>query len=253
METSIFEERDDDAPSSQAPRRTRTSQTMEFLRRRSLKAYGPTQYVSYLSGCFIFSFGANLFIFSKLGTDPLDVLSLGLKGTVGITVGTAQGGLAILFLAIWSAWNRRLPPVSPFITFALCGSLIDLWMYTQVAAYLPLTPYPMLFAGVFACAYGSALIVMSGIGIRPMDLLAITAHKKWKVPFWCCKGVLEVALLVSGWLLGGPVGIGTVVFLAFVGWLIQPLMWFNEVRFRIPNYGLPRQVPSAVSAVVGSS
>ena len=71
-----------------------------------------------------------------------------------------------------------------------------------------------------------------------MDLLAITALHRWKVPFWAAKGVLEVLLLASGWLLGGTVGIGTIAFLACVGWMIQPLMFLNYQVFGIPNYGI---------------
>jgi uncharacterized membrane protein YczE len=203
------------------------------------------QYLLYLLGCVVFSFGANFFIYSKLGTDPLDVLSLGLvKHVRFMTVGIAQGGFALLCLAIWSFWNKKLPLLSPFVTFFLCGTLIDLWMGEKlrhganVASFIPLPAWPLMIAGVALCAYGSSLIIMSGIGIRSMDLVAITMVQKWKTPFWLAKGIMEVLLLVSGWLLDGPLGWGTLFFLGFVGWLIQPLMWLNARLFRMPNYGL---------------
>lgn len=213
------------------------------------------QYAIYLLGCVLFSFGANFFIYSKLGTDPLDVFSLGLlKHLSFMTVGLAQGGFAALCLLIWSVWNRRLPLLSPFVTFFLCGTLIDLCMGEKyrhgpnVASFVPLAPWPLMLVGVLLCAYGSSLIIMSGIGIRSMDLVAITMVRKWKVPFWAAKGVLEVLLLATGWLLGGPLGWGTVFFLGFVGWLIQPLMWMNGRLFRLPNYGLHKPEPAAQAA-----
>jgi uncharacterized protein len=213
------------------------------------------QYFIYLLGCVLFSFGANFFIYSKLGTDPLDVFSLGLVQHVSfMTVGLAQGGFAAICLLIWAIWNKRLPLISPFVTFFLCGTLIDLFMGEKlrhganVASFIPLSPWPLMIVGVILCAYGSSLIIMSGIGIRSMDLVAITMVRKWKVPFWACKGVLEVVLLASGWLLGGPLGWGTVFFLAFVGWLIQPLMWVNGKLFRLPNYGLSKPEPLAQAA-----
>ena len=185
-----------------------------------------------------FSFGANAFIASRLGTDPLDVLCLGLKNHMPMTIGIAQGAFAALCLAVWGIWNRKRPPVSPFFTFFFCGSLIDIWMWSQVAYQLRLRPYGLLVMGVTLCGIGSALIIMSGIGIRAMDLVAITMYERLGQPFWLCKGILEVMLLVSGWLLGGPVGIGTIAFLGVVGWSIQPLMWFGARYFSIPNYGL---------------
>jgi uncharacterized membrane protein YczE len=173
-----------------------------------------------------------------MGTDPLDVFALGLLKHLPITVGIAQGGFALACLAIWAVWNRRLPIVSPFVTFFFCGSLIDLWMYSGIAKRLELSPNGLLLMGVSLCAWGSSLIIMSGIGIRAMDLVAITMMAKWKLPFWACKGCLEVFLLVSGWLLGGPVGPGTLVFLVFVGWLIQPIMWASQKFLNLQNYGL---------------
>jgi hypothetical protein len=61
-------------------------------------------------------------------------------------------------------------------TTAAVGFLIDLWTYLAISDYTSriLLPYPMLFAGLFTCAYGSSLIIMSGIGIRIMDLVALT-------------------------------------------------------------------------------
>ncbi len=132
----------------------------------------------------------------------------------------------------------------PFFTFLFCGAMIDTFTGSSyrsgpnIAGYLHLGPWPTMFLGVFACAYGSALIIMSGFGIRAMDLLAISAFDKKKVPFWLGKGSLEIILLTSGWLLGGPVGWGTVAFLVMVGWLIQPIVWVNRRYLSLPDYGL---------------
>lgn len=205
--------------------------------------FNTRQYVIYLGGCLLFSSGAACFIASNLGTDPLDVFALGLLRHLPITVGVAQGGFAAGCIAIWALWNKRLPIISPFVTFFFCGSLIDLWMYAHTAQGLGLSPSSLLLSGVSMCVYGSSLIIMSGIGIRAMDLVAITMTYKWGLPFWACKGVFEVVLLVSGWWLGGPVGVGTLIFLIFVGWLIQPVMSVHEKFFSIPNYGL--QPPSS--------
>ena len=53
-----------------------------------------------------------------------------------------------------------------------------------------------MLTGVLLCAYGSSYIIMSGIGIRAMDLVAITMVQRWKAPFWVWKTVLELCLLV---------------------------------------------------------
>ncbi|MFO0588012.1 MAG: hypothetical protein U0441_10755 [Polyangiaceae bacterium] len=205
--------------------------------------FSRNQYLVYLIGCVLFSFGACCFIEAKLGTDPLDVFSLGLQKQVpAVTIGAAQGGFAAIMLAIWAIWNRKLPIVSPFVTFFFCGTLIDFGRHYKVAANVPFAHsaggYPLMILGVFVCAYASSYIIMSGIGIRAMDLVAITMVQRWKAPFWVWKTVLESCLLLSGYLMGGPVGVGTLCFLGIVDLLIQPMMIMNQRFFGMRNMGL---------------
>lgn len=207
------------------------------------------RYAVYLTGCLLFSCGAAFFIHADLGTDPLDVFALGLLEHAPLTIGIAQALVAVVCLAVWAGWNRRRPPVSPFVTFFLCGSVIDVLRAVDAAGQVPVPPGALMLLGVLLCTYGSALIIMSGIGIRAMDLVAISMTHRWRWPFWVAKGSLELILLVSGYLLGGPVGLGTVCFLVFVDTLIQPCMWLNTRLFSLRNHGLDRPVP--VSAQPG--
>ncbi len=194
------------------------------------------KYVLYILGCVLFAAGATLFITSNLGTDPLDVLAIGMKNSYGWLIGTTQSVFAILCLVIWSALNKwKFPPISTFLTFFICGYLIDGFLYLLDHKHI-FSPFLEMLAGVVLCTQASALIIMSGFGIRAMDLVAISLAKITKKPFWLYKGVAEVLLLISGWLLGGVVGIGTVFFLIFVGWLIQPCIRFN-IKLGVPNYG----------------
>ena len=198
----------------------------------------------YLAGCLSFSLGAHFFIQSRLGTDPLDVFSLGVLRHLPLTIGIVQATVAAVCIGVWAVWNRRRPVVSPFITFFLCGSLIDVFQWTGLAAKMGLTAhYPLVFLGALLCAHASALIIMSGFGIRAIDLVAITIRHRLSWPFWAGKGTIEGILLVTGWLLGGPVGVGTVIFLASVDLLIEPFVIFNQRYLAIPDHGL-RPLPA---------
>ncbi|WP_190344743.1 YczE/YyaS/YitT family protein [Streptomyces venezuelae] len=198
----------------------------------------------YLTGCLVFSAGAACFIRADLGTDPLDVFALGLLRHVTATIGIAQALVAVVCIAVWALWNRRRPVVSPFVTFFLCGSLIDILRAVDAAGLLPVHRAVLMLIGVLLCTYGSALIIMSGLGIRAMDLVAITMTQRWKWPFWAAKGSLELVLLGSGWLMGGPVGLGTVCFLVFVDTLIQPCMRLTTRLFALRDYGLEAPAPA---------
>lgn len=200
--------------------------------------FGLGQYSLYLAGCVLFALGATCFIEANLGTDPLDVFALGLRDLTPLTVGMAQGLFAALMLAIWAGLERRVPSIWPFVTFFFCGTMIDLWLHNGVIGRTPISETALMLVGVALCAWGSALIIMSGIGIRAMDLVALSLVARTGRPFWLFKAVAEAALLAVGWALGGPIGVGTVFFLVFVGFLIQPVMTFNGRVFRLPNHAL---------------
>ncbi|CAH2903956.1 MAG: hypothetical protein PCALPYG88_6910 [uncultured Paraburkholderia sp.] len=194
----------------------------------------------YCLGCLVFSFGAKFFIDGRLGTDPLDVLVIGLNHHLHAGMGICSSLVAGIFLAWWTLWNRRIPPLTPFVTSAAVGFLIDLWTWLAITSGMTaaLSPYLILFMGLFLCAYGSSLIIMSGIGIRIMDLVALTMIREWNWSFFRAKMSVEVCLFITGWLLGGPLGFATLMFLVCVGPSIQPCMTLNQYWLHLPNCGL---------------
>jgi len=105
-----------------------------------------------------------------------------------------------------------------------------------------LPPFAVMLAGSLLCAYGSSLIIMSGFGIRAMDLLALVLGDRWGWPFWLGKGTLEGLLRLSGYVMGGPVGIGTVTFFLVVDGTIQPLMWMNRRLLGFPQFVVASQL-----------
>lgn len=189
--------------------------------------------ILYLLSCIIFSLGATSFIFSNLGTDPLDVFCLGIQNYVDIKIGTIQSIFAGFCLIVYSFLNKwKIPPLSTGVTFFICGYMIDFFRFS-LYYFKDFNSYLLLFFGCILCLQGSAGIILSGIGIRAMDLVALSLEEITKKPFWLYKGVAEAALLLTGWILGGPVGIGTVLFLLTVGWLIQPAITLNKKIFKI--------------------
>lgn len=182
----------------------------------------------YIISCIIFSLGATSFILSDLGTDPLDVFCLGVQMHTGWLIGTIQCAFALVCLGIWSFLNKKIPPFSTFITFFLCGYMIDFFRYYLASYVSDISGIILMLIGTILCVQGSAGIIISGYGIRAMDLIALSLQDLTKKPFWIYKGIAEAGLLISGWILGGPVGIGTIIFLLVVGWMIQPVINLNK-------------------------
>ena len=219
------------------PRRLSRSSVSLNLTRLVGTFSGNRNLLTYLIGCSLFACGATFLISSHLGTDPLDTLCLGILRFVPLTIGITQTCVAALFLGIWSLWNRRKPIVSPLITFFFCGSIIDVLRHVEIARRSGLDSESLMFVGLCLCSLGSAYIIMSGFGVRAMDLLAITAHHRTPARFWMVKSGLEGIMLLIGWLLGGPVGIATLLFLVVVDLTIQPLIRLNS-RAGVTDHGL---------------
>ncbi|MBF0179300.1 MAG: hypothetical protein HQM03_04640 [Magnetococcales bacterium] len=216
------------------------------------------QLIYYCVGLIMFSFGAKGFIDAELGTDPLDVLVIGMNKHLGVGLGVCSSLLAIFFLTWWMLWNRKLPPMTPFVSTSAVGFLLDFWNALHVEQYtieampvidvdvwgytLNLSAVGLDVISLLICAYASSLIIMSGIGIRIMDLVAITMIEKWGHSFFRAKMTLEIVLFSTGWVLGGPMGVTTVLFLFLVGPFIQPFMLMNAKYLDIPNHGIMQQV-----------
>ena len=227
--------------------------------------FSPNQYVAYLLGCVGFSFGVICFAWAGLGADPLYVFSTGLQKTLHFnSYAIAEGGFALLMLLIWAIWNKKVPIISPFVTFFFCGRLIDFGKKHELAKHMPYDRWPLMITAVVLCAYASSLIIMSGIGIRAMDLVAITMVEKSRKPFWIFKTLLEVLLLLSGWAMlnfpgvqlkpgkGIVMGVGTLFFVIFVDLLIQPFMAGNQKYLRMKNHGM-RGPHDVAAATIGTT
>jgi hypothetical protein len=171
-------------------------------------------------------------------------MTIGLVQAVGaayLQIGFMDGVVTAALLVVWMVWNRRLPPLSTFITMLMIGLLIDVWNWLAVdISDLSGSRALSLLAGLLLLAYGSSLIIMSGIGIRVVDLVALTLVRQTGARFYVAKLALEAAFLLIGFLLGGPVGVAAVAFVCVVGPFMEPLIWANRRFLKLPDYGLRR-------------
>lgn len=200
---------------------------------------------AYLAGCAAFSLGVKCFIDAGLGLDPLHAFTIAIVSwldTPFLRIGFIDSALTAALLVLWSWGNRRLPPLTIFVTMAIVGYLVDLWNTSGLEqATTALLPRAALLAvGLLLYAYGSALIIMSGIGLRVVDLVAVSLMTlSGRRPFWVAKFGIEICFFAGAWALGGPLGVATVAFLLVVGPAIAPLMWLSRRFLGLPNHGLP--------------
>jgi len=173
----------------------------------------------YFVGLLVMSFGIVLTIKADVGCAPWDVLHIGLQRQFGLTIGTWSIIVGLVVLAGSASLVRRPPKLGAFLNMATVGMLIDGWMMIPQlkTPEQPLEQYVMLMAGIIVSGYGMGLYISAGVGAGPRDslMLALTELTRWKVAY--IRIGMEALVLLVGWLLGGPVSFGTLLFCVTIG------------------------------------
>lgn len=185
-----------------------------------------------LVGLVLFGAGCALTIEAGLGVDPWTVLAEGLSLRTGIGVGWVVNALGALVLLAWIPL-RQHPGIGTVANIALVGTSIQatVWLVPPIDGLLPRVS--MLGAGVVLVAIASGLYIGAHFGPGPRDGLMTGLHARFGVPIWLARLSVEGTVLVLGWMLGGTVGVGTVVFAVCIG----PLVHIALPVFDIPAPG----------------
>ncbi|GLH64836.1 putative membrane protein YczE [Parageobacillus sp. G301] len=167
----------------------------------------------------IMSFGIVLTIKANVGCAPWDVLHIGLYRNFGLTIGTWSIIVGLVILTISALLLKQLPRIGAFLNMIFVGIFIDLYMmipYLQVPNTL-IGKFVMLLVGIVITGYGMGIYISANIGAGPRDslMLALTELTGWKVQY--IRIAMEVFVLFVGWILGGPVSIGTLIFCIMIG------------------------------------
>ena len=180
---------------------------------------------------FVNGFGVYLTIQANIGAGPWDVLNIGLSRSLGILYGTASIAVSLSILLIDILLKEPIG-IAMFIDAVVVGKSVDFfnWIRAVPACQSLWTAIPVMAVGLFILAYTQYTYMIASLGCGPRDTLLVGLAKRVKrVPI----GAVSIALLstatLAGWLLGGPVGIGTLLCAFGTGPIMQ--LAFTTVRF----------------------
>jgi uncharacterized membrane protein YczE len=175
-------------------------------------------------GLVLFGTGLWLGLVAELGVGPGDVLTGGLAEQLGTPFGRTAIGVSVVVLLIGLAARVR-PGVGTLLNVVVVGATVDVLLASPLLADLDDAPLALRLAatllGIATVATGSALYLGAHLGPGPRDGLMVAIHTRtgWRVG--TARAVLEGMVLVVGVVLGGPVGVGTVLFAAGIGPAVQ--------------------------------
>ena len=203
------------------------------------------QWLQIAAGLLVFSFGVHLTIFANIGLSPWDCLAMGISYHTPLNYGLSMTLSSVIVVLIDLALRERIG----------YGTIIDALItgnYTQM--FNNLNPFPLnqnLWIGIVIMLTG---FVFMALGMRvymsaaqccgPRDSLFVGLGKRLrKFPIGAVQIMVLATALLIGWLLGGPVGIGTIVSTFGSGIVMQII--FDMIGFeprKVEHIGIPEAV-----------
>lgn len=179
----------------------------------------------------LYGIGAGLTIEAGLGVDPWTVFAQGVALHTGIGIGWLTNIIGLLLLLLWIPLRQR-PGVGTVANILLVGTFIQATV-DLVPPVEALAPRILLLgAGIVLVAVASGIYLGARLGAGPRDGLMMGIRERCGWPLWLARGTVELTVLTIGWLLGGNVGIGTIVFAAAIGPLVHVTVPLFAIRPR---------------------
>ncbi|EKN64920.1 YitT family protein [Schinkia azotoformans] len=177
------------------------------------------KWLVYLIGLLIMTLGLVLVIVANLGSAPWDVLHIGLYKQFGLTIGSWSIIVGVFVLGSSAILSKAIPKIGAFLNMLLCGIFIDMYMLIPWldTPETMLGQFIMLLIGIILNAYGMAIYISANVGTGPRDSLMLALMQRTGIKVQWVRLIMEVTVLAVGWMLGGPVGIGTVILSLLIG------------------------------------
>ena len=178
--------------------------------------------LSLVFGLFLYSLGIVLTIKANIGYAPWDVFHVGLAQKTGISIGIASIITGVVVVAAVIILGEKIG-LGTLCNMVVIGVFIDLIFLSNVIPKQENLVFGivMLAFGLFVISVGSYFYIRAAFGAGPRDSLMVVLNKKTKLPIGLCRSALELTVTIIGWILGGMVGIGTVISVIAIGFIIQ--------------------------------
>ncbi|WP_369137186.1 membrane protein YczE [Modestobacter versicolor] len=204
----------------------------------------PARVALLLAGLVVYGASVGMMLQAGLGQMPWGVLDQGLAGVLGIEVGTGSILVGAVVLLLWLPLHRR-PGLGTLCNVVLVGLSINATLAVLPAPDSLGWRIPLLLAGVLVNGLATGAYIGAGLGAGPRDGLttgiAARGHSVRVV-----RTTIEVLVLAVGWLLGGTVGVGTLLYALAIGPLVHRTMPAFELRRRLLPTGPLSAAPVAV-------
>lgn len=201
-----------------------------------------------LIGLLTFGFGIALMARAGLGLGPWEALHEGLQFRTGIPMGTVSILLGLPILALWWPLGAR-PGIGTLLNVALVGTATNLGNAIVPTQTMPAAQLVQMVAGVLVIGLGSGLYLAADLGPGPRDGLMMGVNHRFGWSIRRSRTAIEIGVLGIGWLLGGTIGLGTVVFAFGIGPVVQVMLGVFDREGRVSRRRAVRALDGSPGSV----
>ena len=174
-------------------------------------------------GLALYGISLGLMVRANFGLDPWDVFHQGLSNRTGISLGMMVNLIGAMVLLLWIPIRQR-PGIGTIANVFLIGTFADISLYLIP----PITSWTlaaaMLVGGILLNGVATGAYIGAGLGPGPRDGLMTGLVKRTGGSVKVIRTSIEVTVLTAGWLLGGTVGIGTVLYALAIGPIVHRML-----------------------------
>ncbi|MFF4591128.1 YitT family protein [Streptomyces sp. NPDC001388] len=195
-------------------------QARGHLIRRLVQLYG---------GLVLYGFSSALLVKAGLGLEPWNVLHQGLAERTGLTIGVVLIIVGAVVLLLWIPLRQR-PGLGTVSNVFVIGIAMDGALAAVPEAHALAVRVPLLVTGVVLNGAATGLYIAAAFGPGPRDGLMTGLHRRTGRSIRTLRTTIELAVVVTGFVLGGTVGVGTLLYAVSIG----PLAQFFLRVFAVP-------------------
>ncbi|EQB33276.1 membrane protein YczE [Sphingobium ummariense] len=188
-----------------------------------------------LWGLVLYGFSMALMLRANLGLDPWDVLHQGLSPRLGLSFGMTVNLVGAIVLLLWWPLRQR-PGIGTVANILVIGTAVDISLACLPVPEGHAMRFAWLAAGIVLNGIAGGAYIGAGLGPGPRDGLMTGFCRRTALPVKWVRTAIEVAVLVIGWLLGGTVGLGTLLYAVTIGWIVHHALPFFTIA---PAAGRP--------------
>lgn len=192
----------------------------------------------YLIGITIACLGVTFILKSNAGAGPQDVVLLILAEKSDLTFGTWVIISQAIFLLIQSILLQIRPKIESVITMVIWGVIVDFWLeiiFTNLDSWLttPSLRWACFLSGVVLIGIGVGTYITANLPAMPYDGLMVGLTQKFPINLMVSRTILEIIFILIGIVIGGKIGVGTIVLVLCIGTVIQ---FFNQLALKLYHF-----------------